>query len=31
MFDIKNYKEALCVKDAMTYLREDSDSMIIAG
>jgi xanthine dehydrogenase FAD-binding subunit len=31
MFDIKNYKEALYVKDAMTYLREEPDSIIIAG
>lgn len=31
MFDIKNYKEALNLKDAITYLREDPDSIIIAG
>lgn len=31
MFDISNYREALSVKDAMTYLKEDPSSMVIAG
>lgn len=31
MFDISNYREALSVKDAMTYLKEDPSSIVIAG